>query len=101
MKAILLGVERSKGIAKESRRPYDIVRFRICSKAEDYANEDMTRTARGFNVAEVEATDEAFALASTLSFPCFIDLDIDQTLRFGKLVPVVAGFDSSSVKPLF
>ncbi|WP_148714036.1 hypothetical protein [Chitinolyticbacter meiyuanensis] len=92
MKALVLGVRRQKGIAKASKKPYDMCTLIIGSPIQPAATEAFTKEGFGFEPGEIDLAVETLPQFEKVKFPAWLDLVTDNVMRFGRLQPIVIGY---------
>ncbi|MEN7433759.1 hypothetical protein VA599_23725 [Chromobacterium sp. TRC.1.1.SA] len=93
MKALLAGFTHSKGIAKESQRPFDILSAIVLNPAGNVAKENFSKQGFGYEAVEIPVAASAKSAFMALTYPCRVELAIDHEMFAGKLKAVISGLE--------
>lgn len=91
MNALLAGFTHSKGIGKESQRPFDIISAIVLNPAGNVSKDNFSKQGFGYEAMEIPVTESAKSAFVSLTYPCRVKLVIDHEMFAGKLKAVISG----------
>jgi hypothetical protein len=91
MKAMMIGVVRRRGKAKESGNDYDMCNATLLTPVEPMNNGKMVVEGAGFDTMEMPVEPSALANFLTLKFPASVELVTEARPRRGKVETVIVG----------
>jgi len=93
MRVQAIGVKRMSGPkGKNSGRPFDFSQLAILKPIELVAKESFQLQGYGFEVSELEVSNEAVTQFAQVKFPAALDLVIDNISGRDGLQAIVVGF---------
>lgn len=93
MKLNVIGIKRIKGDKSKAGNPYDICSLFAMVPIETAANDKLTITGQGYELAEMPLDPESMYLFDKVKFPQELNLTMDSRPRFGKFESVCVGFE--------
>lgn len=96
MKAFVIGVSVQSGTSTKTQQPYRMSRLYMGTPMQPSNTPRMVRRCSGFEVTEVEVSDECLEDALLLRLPAYCDITTEMVPHFGKMVPVVVSCSVSA-----
>jgi hypothetical protein len=98
MKAIVCGVKNVKGVSTKSGSPvaFDICNVMLLQTVENMANEKVTVTGHGFEVAEMRLDPGCISQFVGLKFPAQVELETEPVPFRGRIEVKVVGLKKAA-----
>lgn len=96
MKALIAGFSHMKGIAKQSGKPFDMMRLTVLAPVQSSESEKFSKTAVGYEAADLPVAESAKQAFLGLTYPCLAQLEISHEIFAGKMQAVVNGVSNSA-----
>ncbi|AUH51048.1 hypothetical protein CXB49_09600 [Chromobacterium sp. ATCC 53434] len=93
MKALIAGFTHSKGIAKQSGKPFDMMAVVALTPAGNVNKENFSKLGVGYEAVELPVAESAKSALLTLTYPCNAQLVIAHEVFAGRLQAVVSGVE--------
>jgi len=96
MRVQAIGVKRMSGIGKDSRKPFDFSRLTILRQIEIVANETFQLSGYGYEVSDLDLSNDAIPQFAQVKFPANLDLVVDTVPGRSGLRSVVVGLKQAA-----
>lgn len=92
MRVKAIGVQRMKGIGKESGKPYDFAQVLYLRKIEPTSSEKFTIQGLGYEVGKLDMATDAMHKFNDVQFPADLDLATENQPGRNGIKVIVTGF---------
>lgn len=94
MRVKALNFRRMFGTSAKTGNPFDFSVFTIETPLEPFSNDKTTLQGFGLDTATIDCDDKVHQnpMLRALTFPCYLELEMDSALRFGRMQTVCTGF---------
>lgn len=92
MQAIAIGLSKLNGKAKSTGNPFEMHKLTILVASENVSSAAFNKFSLGYEAMDLDVDLAAFPKFAQLTYPCSMNIEIDQLPRGGKLQAMVVGF---------